>query len=96
MTRDEADQIVDQVNDQLDTMSVRKHALTMRGGWSVTVCKVAQPPRTYRSYRAAFDAYCGTPDEDDDVCSECGAALDDGEGYDGKCGSCADRAEEEG
>lgn len=29
----------------------------------------------------------------DDVCSECGADLDDGEGYDGLCGTCADKAE---
>lgn len=27
---------------------------------------------------------------DDDVCGECGASLDDGEGADGLCGSCAD------
>lgn len=35
------------------------------------------------------------PDTDlwDDVCSECGGALDDGEGYDGLCGTCADAAE---
>jgi hypothetical protein len=26
----------------------------------------------------------------DGCCSECGADLDDGEGYDGKCGECAD------
>lgn len=30
---------------------------------------------------------------DEDQCSECGADLDDGEGYDGRCGSCADRVE---
>lgn len=30
--------------------------------------------------------------DDEDVCS-CGASLDDGEGYDGLCGNCADRAE---
>lgn len=29
---------------------------------------------------------------DPDRCA-CGASLDDGEGYDGRCGSCADRAE---
>jgi hypothetical protein len=29
---------------------------------------------------------------DEDRCA-CGASLDDGEGYDGKCGNCADRAE---
>lgn len=29
-------------------------------------------------------------------CSECGASLDDGEGYDGLCGNCADRAEAAG
>lgn len=27
-----------------------------------------------------------------EICSECTNALDDGEGYDGKCGDCADRA----
>ncbi|MTH61131.1 hypothetical protein [Paracoccus litorisediminis] len=30
-----------------------------------------------------------------DVCDECNGSLDDGEGYDGLCGSCADAAEEE-
>jgi hypothetical protein len=34
-----------------------------------------------------------TDDADEDVCSRCGAGLDDGEGYDGLCGSCADVAE---
>lgn len=34
-------------------------------------------------------------DFDDDMCA-CGASLDDGEGYDGLCGSCADAAEAEG
>lgn len=32
-------------------------------------------------------------DEADDDACECGESLDDGEGYDGKCGSCADGAE---
>lgn len=27
-------------------------------------------------------------------CSECGSPCDDGEGYDGLCGNCADRAAE--
>lgn len=31
-------------------------------------------------------------DYDEDICS-CGASLDDGEGYDGMCGNCTDRAE---
>lgn len=33
---------------------------------------------------------------DDDSCSDCGADLSDGEGYDGLCGECADAAEAEG
>lgn len=32
-------------------------------------------------------------DDDDDVCGNCGADLDDGEGYNGLCGDCADREE---
>lgn len=32
--------------------------------------------------------------DDEDVCW-CGASLDDGEGYDGMCGNCADKAEKE-
>ena len=28
-----------------------------------------------------------------ETCSECGVSLTDGEGYDGLCGSCADKAE---
>ncbi len=32
------------------------------------------------------------PDEDDpDACRECGGPTDDGEGYDGRCGNCADQ-----
>lgn len=30
------------------------------------------------------------PEDDDEECSECGADLTDGEGYDGLCGDCAD------
>jgi len=66
-------------------------------------------PVTYRcgasDYQPACDE-CGheywADDPDDEAvcpecaaekCSECGEPLDDGEGYDGKCGNCADRAE---
>ena len=40
-------------------------------------------------------------DDDDDVCSDpfdegCRMSLNDGEGYDGVCGSCADRLEDAG
>lgn len=31
-----------------------------------------------------------------DLCGECSVSLDDGEGYDGLCGSCADLADTEG
>ena len=30
---------------------------------------------------------------EEDKCSDCGASLGDGEGYDGRCGACADKAE---
>lgn len=33
--------------------------------------------------------------DDGDYCDICGADLTDGEGYDGKCGSCADAESEE-
>lgn len=33
--------------------------------------------------------------EEEELCSECGVKLEDGEGYDGMCGNCADSAEEE-
>ena len=39
------------------------------------------------------DEVDGVTDEDD-VCSECGASLDDGEGFNGLCGNCADAAEQ--
>ena len=32
-------------------------------------------------------------DYPDEVCSECGESLDDGEGFNGLCGNCADAAE---
>lgn len=49
---------------------------------------------TGRRVEAAYDS---TPDDEaDEACSECGEPTDDGEGYDGLCGSCADKAEAEG
>lgn len=37
--------------------------------------------------------YFWTEDDDEpEECSECGESLDDGEGWDGLCGNCADRA----
>jgi hypothetical protein len=33
--------------------------------------------------------------EEPELCSECDAVIDDGEGYDGKCGDCADEEESE-
>lgn len=30
-------------------------------------------------------------DEDEELCSTCGGPNDNGEGYDGECGDCADR-----
>lgn len=35
----------------------------------------------------------GEPDDDDFACRECGGPTDDGEGWDGLCGDCADRRE---
>lgn len=34
--------------------------------------------------------------DEEDCCRECGASLEDNEGYDGLCGDCADRAETAG
>lgn len=41
--------------------------------------------------------FAGTDlDKDDaDLCAECGASLEGGEGFNGLCGECADRAENE-
>lgn len=33
-----------------------------------------------------------TPDEDEDRCTQCDDPADNGEGWDGLCGNCADRA----
>ncbi len=41
-------------------------------------------------------AWVFVTDGEADLCSECRASLDDGEGYDGMCGDCADQDEEEG
>jgi RNA polymerase subunit RPABC4/transcription elongation factor Spt4 len=37
-------------------------------------------------------------EDDEDTCDQCGTDLadDEGEGYDGLCGNCADKAEAEG
>jgi hypothetical protein len=44
---------------------------------------------------AEFDSlYDASPAESaEERCFECNASLDDGEGYDGRCGNCADRHE---
>lgn len=34
--------------------------------------------------------------DEEERCSQCGANLADGEGFDGRCGNCADRAEADG
>lgn len=46
--------------------------------------------------RDALDLYLAqhhVADDSAEWCSECDAPLDDGEGWDGCCGSCADRCE---
>ncbi|WP_114906747.1 hypothetical protein [Ornithinimicrobium murale] len=43
-------------------------------------------------YRSGANIAFESDGDDEDVCS-CGASLDDGEGYDGMCGNCADRAD---
>ncbi len=56
-------------------------------------------PEQKHAIRAAWNAEhsIGHPAEpqaqSDDACSQCAASLADGEGYDGLCGPCADRAE---
>lgn len=37
----------------------------------------------------------GQDDDDDDKCSACGGPNDDGEGWDGLCGDCADKVAED-
>jgi hypothetical protein len=54
-------------------------------------------PAHYGSRRTAR----GHDEDDEDVCSDpheegCRASLDDGEGFDGYCGNCADRLEDQG
>ena len=38
-------------------------------------------------------AWVWVSNSDADLCEECGGSLDDGEGFDGYCGSCADKRE---
>jgi len=45
------------------------------------------------NWREIADALLEDLDPDDDECRECGGENTDGEGYDGLCGSCADKAE---
>jgi hypothetical protein len=49
-----------------------------------TLQKMVEPEET-----PALDDF----DPSADGCDTCGASLDDGEGYDGVCGPCADRRE---
>lgn len=54
-------------------------------------------PAHYSNRRTAK----GRDEDDEDVCSDpheegCRASLDDGEGFDGYCGNCADRLEDQG
>lgn len=80
--------------------SHRMHAFVEEGG----TCNVKLPGEDLKAYVNEFDALTvsvgapvDSPDEDDDSDDKCGcgASLDDGEGWDGKCGDCADVAEVE-
>ncbi len=66
----------------------------------VTDCRCGWPITFYDGeWMHVFnDRFAGTEDHEpspayEQWCSQCGAPLDDGEGYDGSCGNCADRAE---
>jgi hypothetical protein len=50
-------------------------------------------PTDLMAFVAVYEA---SDDDEDEKCDECDGSLDDNEGYDGLCGSCADKAEEEG
>ena len=60
-----------------------------------------QTEEALRGYRELADQFGYShdgpeDDEDDDACADCGEPLDDGEGYDGYCGNCADKLEAAG
>lgn len=66
---------------------------------------LAEDVEHLRAARGVFeDRRCGDPDDitiaidalQGECCDECGADLQDGEGYAGRCGTCADRAEARG
>jgi len=59
--------------------------------------RVVQHPNGRREIYTIKDVAleaCYTLNEES--CDECGASLADGEGYDGLCGNCADKAERHG
>jgi hypothetical protein len=45
------------------------------------------------AFKAVDGGVDGLEDDDPEVCASCGSPTDDGEGYDGLCGNCADMAE---
>lgn len=58
-------------------------------------------PDMYPAHHGSRRTAGGHDEDDDDVCSDpheegCRASLDDGEGFDGYCGNCADRLEAQG
>lgn len=57
------------------------------------MCLVDAPERLDDEYVMAIEFI--NPEDEPELCVECGGPNDDGEGWDGMCGNCADRAEAE-
>jgi hypothetical protein len=61
----------------------------------VNIDSTAWSSRADNGYWVHAWVWVDKPESDEEACSECGEPVDDGEGYDGLCGTCADKKENE-
>lgn len=69
-----------------------------KGAWWINLMGAREDDISYSYYvdDAGERCYAEDPEYGEaeaESCSECGASLDKGHGWDGRCGSCADRKE---
>lgn len=90
----EDDELYERYNDMLDDV----HGDFMGSYPASQVLEEVDPT----AYRVGFHDWADSQvqdgellEEEPELCSECDAVIDDGEGYDGKCGDCADEEESE-
>jgi hypothetical protein len=70
------------------TVQVAAHAVTTHGGAGMASAVTGAAPSA-----AYFSLPMDDDDNDEEVCIRCSEPLNGGDGYDGRCGNCADGKE---